>query len=372
MRALGEGWDLAEVNRWVAYHDAVASRMTAARTALESALIPVTLYILVSAAEAYRRWPEMMVDVAAVEDPAEIGRRGARPGSRVNAVHIWSIANIFLVGRTFLTMTGQASPDEGSERAAVLFDFWRRATEAYRGDGHLMCADAGDVNRPYDAATVACLAEGAAPVDSDLRRAIRACNGALMAYLFLAHFDTRVGTGDTGPYDLGDGRVLLVRDYYQLQGGDLPCRAAGAGLPYADLTAAFVLEGVDVRVDDWGTSRTEPAAYLEHCVGFGLFDAAGLAPVPRRGLGDLEAAARAANRALYREIAVMPKRDKIVAGAEVYFGFLRPFAKEAGIDDRLDWGVPRAAEDVLAMLEPLEGFGGSSATLRYAPYGGER
>ena len=369
MRPLGEGWDVARVNRWVAYHDAVASRMTAARTALESALIPVTLYILFSAAEAYRRWPEMMAEIAAVADPAEIGRRGARPGSRVNAVHLWSIANIFLVGRTFLTVMGRLSPDADPERAAVLFDFWERAARAYRCDGHLMCADAGDVNPAYDTETVRRLAECARAVDADTRDAVRACNGALMAYLFHAHFDTRVGTGDTGPYDLGGGRVLLTRDYYQLQGGDLPCADAGAGLPYADLTAAYVLEGVELRVDDWGTSRTDPAEYLEHCVAFGLYDAGTSAPVPLGSLGDVAAAARSANRALYREIAAMTKRDKIVAGAEVYFGFLRPFAKEAGVDDRFDWGLPGAAADILDILEPLEGFGGTSATLRYAPYG---
>ena len=59
--------------------------MTAERTALESRLIPVSAYILVSAAEAWYRWPDMMTAIDKVMPAAEIGAAGRRPGMRVNA-----------------------------------------------------------------------------------------------------------------------------------------------------------------------------------------------------------------------------------------------------------------------------------------------
>ena len=49
---------LAEANRLITLHSEVSRAMTAERTALESALIPVTPYILVSAAECWYRHPD--------------------------------------------------------------------------------------------------------------------------------------------------------------------------------------------------------------------------------------------------------------------------------------------------------------------------
>ena len=61
-----------------------------------------------------------------------------------------------------------------------------------------------------------------------------------------------------------------------------------------------------------------------------------------------------AQRNLYRLIAGMSRREKIDAGAYVYFTFLRPFAETAGVDDRLDWTVPRDSLDVYEGLATLE------------------
>ena len=49
----------------------------------------------------------------------------------------------------------------------------------------------------------------------------------------------------------------------------------------------------------------------------------------------------------------MERRDKINAGAYVYFTFLRPFAEYAGVE--LDWTVPRDSLDLYPFLELIEG-----------------
>ena len=68
-------------------------------------------------------------------------------------------------------------------------------------------------------------------------------------------------------------------------------------------------------------------------------------------LGD---AVKDAQRRLYRLIAAMERRDKLNAGAYVYFSFLRPFAEAAGIADRLDWTMPRDSLDLYPLLELFE------------------
>ncbi|HEY2429113.1 MAG TPA: hypothetical protein VGI06_09300, partial [Acidimicrobiales bacterium] len=177
-------------------------------------------------------------------------------------------------------------------------------------------------------------------------------NATVMSYLFLLYFDTRVGTGDSGPYPLPDGRVLLVRDFYRLGRSDFWWSEAAGELPYSYLTAALILEDVRLQVNDWGTSITEPEDYLRHLVGFGLFttDGGALRPV---GPGELEAilaAVRAAQRKLYRSVATMTRDEKIACGAYVYFTFPRPLAEAAGVAGDLDWTVPR---DTLARREPI-------------------
>ncbi len=51
-------------------------------------------------------------------------------------------------------------------------------------------------------------------------------NALLTSYLFLLWFDTRSGYQDTGPYALGDGRVLLLRRYNRLGVSHFPWSAA--------------------------------------------------------------------------------------------------------------------------------------------------
>ena len=79
-KPLGEGWTEADVNRWIAYHSEISYTLTMQRTALESALIPVTAYILVACVECYRRYPEMIEEIAAAMPPG--GARACRPPVR--------------------------------------------------------------------------------------------------------------------------------------------------------------------------------------------------------------------------------------------------------------------------------------------------
>ena len=353
----------AEADELIAYHAEISGAMTAERTALESRLIPVSAYILVSAAEAWYRWPDMMAMVDKAMAAEDIGAAGRRPGTRVNAVHLWSIANIYLTGRKLLTTFGVV--EDEVERTWTVLDFWRRAAGAYRGDGTLQAWDAGLSLRPYADELVGQLLGGAEATDDDGRTAVKRLNATLVAYLFLLYFDTRVGVGDSGPYKLDDGRTLLVRDYYQLGESDFAWSTVAAGVPYQNLTAALVLDDVDVRVNDWGTSLTEPEDYLDHLVAFGLYTTDGpgreLRPVPVGEWDGLTAAVRKAQADHYRQVAAMSRRQKIEAGAYVYFSFLRPFAEVAGVADELDWTVPR--DTVGPLYDALEPFTGEGASM---------
>ena len=354
----------AAANRLISYHADITSVMNAERTNLESGLIPVSAYIVVACLESFWRWPDMIQRIDATMPAEEIGRRGRRPGVQVNPVYLWSLPNFYLIGRKALASFGTPVDDgDGPERTWRVLDFWERAARAWRGDGKLQAWDAGMEATPYGPEALGPLMESVRPVgDAGGIDAVRRFSASLMSYLFLLYFDTRVGTGDTGPYPLPDGRILLVRDFYRLSRSDFWWSDVAAEVPYRNLTAALVFDpDVQIRVDDWGTTRAEPSDYLEHLVGFGLCTTddqppGGLRPV---GLGELDgivAAVRSAQSRHYRQVAAMEKAEKVRCGAYVYFTFLRPFAVEAGVADELDWSVPVAtAGPVWDMCLTIEG-----------------
>lgn len=347
------------VNDWLRFHGRISGAMTAQRTALESALIPVTAYILVACIEAYRRYPDMMKVIAAARPPAELGALGRRPGNQIDAVHLWSIANLPLVIRQALEPFGMIDRDDDLARLGTIFDFWAPAALAFRDDGEYQAYDAGLVVARYGADVIEELVAGAAPVtDADTRRQIAKTNALLTSFLFLLYFDTRAGYQDSGPYSLADGRTVLVRDFNEFGVGYFPWSAeVCAEVPHSNLTCAFVLDDVAVTANDWGTSTTDPVDYFSRLSAFGIYDSTGggLSPIPLSQLGDIAATTKQAQSALYRLIAGMARREKIDAGAFVYFTFLRPFALAAGVADDLDWTVPRDSLDLYEAFSMVDG-----------------
>jgi len=359
--ALSAGDRLREADRLVRYHEPITRQLTFERTSYHSQLIPVTPYILVACAETFYRYPDMMRTIDAAMPAEEIVRAGRHPGSRINAVHLWSIANFWLTGRKVITTMDPSLDDP--EAAYTVLDFWERGAAAFRGnDGTLQAWDADDVLTPYGPDVIDALLAGVVPVaDDTLRGRIKRFNATLRNYLFLLYFDTRIGTGDTGPYLLPDGRVLLVRDFYQLGQSEYWWSDVAADLPYQHLVAALVLDGVDAHVTDFGSTVTDPEDYLDRLVGFGLFTTDGggadrtLHRVDLSGLDAMADAINAVNARHYRNVVNMTRDERIRCGAYVYFGFLKPFAEVAGVADQMDWSVPVRTEgflyDVLSAMD---------------------
>ena len=355
---LGAGWDRDRCNEWFRYHSEISYALTMQRTALESALIPVTAYIVVACVECYRRYPAMVQQIADAVPPEELGRAGHELATQIDPVRLWALPNFTLLGRTVIAGTGLLDVEQEVANIAPVLDFWERAARAYRfDDGTHQAWDADGVATPYRA-HVEDIAKECRPLpDDDARARMARLNALVTSYLFLLWFDTRSGYQDTGPYRLADGRTLLLRSFNRLGVSHFPwSREVSTELPYSDVLAAFVLDDdVNLRVTDFGTSVTDPQDYLPHVVEFGVFDITdgSLTPIDDTGVAALTVAAKQAQRALYRKIAAMERNEKIDAGAYVYFTFLRPFAEAAGVE--LDWTVPRDSLDLYPFISMIEG-----------------
>ena len=73
-------------------------------------------------------------------------------------------------------------------------------------------------------------------------------------------------------------------------------------------------------------------------------DPPALEPLGTDQLEALTTICRAATARTYPRVAALSRWQAIDAGARIYFGVLRPFARLAGIDDDLDWSAPRDIE----------------------------
>jgi hypothetical protein len=347
----------AEIERWIVYHSRVSYALTTERTALESALIPVSAYILIACVECYRRYPEIIDEISRAIPAEELGRAGHRLATQIDPVHMWAVPNFPLVGRKVLMAAGLVDAADDERRLGTILAFWSRAAGAYRfDDGTHQASDANGAATPYrayvDEVAAACESVG----DREQRAAVSRLNALLTSYLFLLWFDTRSGYQDTGPYPLPDGRTLLLRAYNRLGVSHFPWSAeVSAGLPHEEVLGAFVLRDARLRVTDFGTSVTRPEDYWPCVDGFAFFDVSSgsLVPIDRAQRDALAIAAKSAQKQLYRKIATMERRAKIDAGAYVYFTFLRPFAELAGVD--ADWTVPRDSTDLYPFLELVDG-----------------
>src|SRR5947209_16581179 len=132
-----------EIDPWIRYHSEISYGLTMERTALESALIPVSAYILIACVECYRRYPEIIDEINAAMSPEELGRAGHRLVTQIDPVHMWAVPNFPLTGRKVLMAAGLVDAADDERRLGTIFEFWSRASGAYRfDDGTHQASDA--------------------------------------------------------------------------------------------------------------------------------------------------------------------------------------------------------------------------------------
>ena len=228
--------DVEELNLQVEFWDMLVTENSRKRTGLTSGLIPVREYTGYSGMEAWLRWPDILSRCDEVMDASELGAKMRGPGTQTTNAHPFALACIPFGGWRALEelssigLTTQV--DDVEDRVRFLIDYWIRWVEPWRGDGFRSCWDAADTLRTCDPDIIDTLYQAAWPVkgDSDNRTARRFVAG-LQQYLFLLYLDTRLGTGDTGPYPLPNGRHMIVREFSSLAQSWIPWSHVAADVP---------------------------------------------------------------------------------------------------------------------------------------------
>lgn len=346
--------DRDELNLLLDAWDRLVFQTSRKRTALTSGLIPVREYVAASAIEAWRRWPDIFEKLDADFGAAELGAAMRGPGTQTSNAHPFALVTIPLSGwrlNSALAEHGIVNEiDDVEDRLRSVFDFWSRFVEPWRADGFRTCWDAADSLRSCDPAVIRELADHAQPVVTEAENtATRRFVAGIQQYLFLLYLDTRLGTGDSGPYPLPGGRHMIVREFSNIGPSWIPwsdpTEAPTGDIAFNNIVVGLIFQpGVHNRVNDLASTFSIPAdnlAHLEAVSVCGVERGGPLVPLDADQQAELSAAIKTAQTALYRKVAGWTTEEKVKAGAHVYFrGLLWPFTECAGIDGDIDWTLP--------------------------------
>ena len=362
-----------DVNELIAFWDRLTFENSRRRTGLTSGLIPVREYIAAAGIESWLRWPAILDQIDQAVGAAELGAMVRGPGTSTTNAHPFALAVIPFGGwRTVDAMAEHGlitQVDDVEDRVRTVLDFWVRFVEPWRGDGFRSCWDAANTLRTCDPHHIDTLYEAAVPVRTeDQNRRARRFVAGLQQYLFLLYLDTRLGTGDSGPYPLPNGRHMIVREFSALAQSWIPWSHVAADVAYQNIVVGLVFRpGVHNQVNDLSSTFSIPADNLEYLEALSVFAShpdGTLEPIGDDELESISAAVRRAQADAYRLMNTWTTAEKVHNGAHVYFrGLLWPLTSAAGIDDEVDWSLP---SETAAPLWPIfEGGLPESGPLEY-------
>ncbi|WP_308127651.1 hypothetical protein [Gordonia paraffinivorans] len=326
------GWSLWEL---------MASRSTEG----ESGLIPRQEYETLSFVQQWALYPTAMralTEAIGVDGLVDLGAVSHREvGTKVNHLRNYASALMAILGRGIGVTLDLVDRVDSKDDVETCIQFGRRLWHGTWGDGPGLASGRGfklphldrDVLDPL-------VAQAVSLDDADYRAAFRRFNATTELFGFMAHYDNRLGMGDTGPYPLPGGGFALVRDHF-LNETAYPWVAGVAGdMPYA-VTEVMVFDdaSVQVKINDIGTTFTTPSSYLENLDRVVVFardtidtPMSELRVVGRDEMRTISAQAEKGLLALYRQYATLPVEDKIWNGIQVYsHDFFRPMARRAGL-----------------------------------------
>lgn len=328
-------------NEW----DALAARATEG----ESGLIPRQEYEALGILSAWLRYPgwlEVIDKACGVQGVVDIGARSrTEVGTKINLLHSWAMLTAPSFGRGIALEMGLHEPDYHADDVVKALSIARRLYKGHWGDGGMFTS-----MRNYSAPLLEqswverFKSDRISLEDKEKWSIFQRFNASSELLGFLVHFDNRLGLGDSGPYPLPNGGFVIVRDLF-INEAIFPWSDITSELPYAITQAMFFgpNTGLDVKLLDLSTLFTEPANYLPHIEGVAVYSRASyntpmdqLKTLSLDDMSTLRSKVEEVSNKLYRHIASMDHKEKVLAGSLVYTaGFALPMAREAGVMDEL-------------------------------------
>ncbi|GAA2562398.1 hypothetical protein [Pseudonocardia hydrocarbonoxydans] len=341
--------ELNDLNNYLAWNiwDVLVMRATEG----VSGMIPRQEYEILAFMHEFYRWPEILRmttkeagGAQAIMDIGASARRGI--GTKVNAVHDWCIGAVgFGMGRCGLLALEVIGPDDYIGESNEILKFMQRILWGKRQDGYILNSQDRYRCRIHEPDFLSQITAQIEPLEagSPKHAAFTQFKVAAELLSFLDHYDCRLGLGDTGPYELPDGQLLILRDLFVneevFHWSDV---CDDENLPHC-YTLALTIDpekmGLnEIRVNDISTTFTRPKNYIEAITGGAVFarekwntPMGEVYPIKVDDLGDHLGRVQNATLKLYSKTARMNRRDLIWNGQYVYYvDMILPHMRLAG------------------------------------------
>lgn len=317
-------------------------------------MIPRQEYEILAFMHEFYRWPEilrMTTDEVGAQGVLDIGASARREiGTKVNSVHDWCIGAVgFGMGRCGLLALEVIKPEDYVEESNIILKFMQRVLWGKRQNGYILNSQDRyrcQIHEPDVVAQIAGQLEDLED-ESPQHEAFTRFSAAAELLSFLDHYDCRLGLGDTGPYPLPDGRLLIIRDLFTNEEAYHWSDVCDhENVPHA-YTVALAIDPAkmglrEIRVNDISTTFTRPKNYIPAITGGAVFvrekwdtPMGDVFNVPVSDLGQHLTNVQQATLKLYAKTARMNRRQLILNGHWVYFvDMILPHLRLAGTYDK--------------------------------------
>jgi hypothetical protein len=313
----------------------------------ESGLIPRQEYESIAAVEQFNSYPalyEIITEAVGVDGLIELAGAARREiGTKANMLHAWCCCMPLFTGRGITIGLGYCTPAHRADELARALQFPRRLYRGLWGDEGPMFASMRGYEAPLLKNTewlTRFRDEAVWLDDRDQKQFYMKFNASTQLLTFLLHFDNRLGLGDTGPYATDDGGFLIVRDHF-LYDSVYHWFDIAEGMPHAITQAMYFRPPpeMQVTVNDLSTTFTKPASYMPHLAGMAVYardtwdtPVSDIRRVDEQEMRDIVPQTQSMTMRLYKRIASMSRRDRIMAGVQNYVvDFVLPWLRLAGV-----------------------------------------
>jgi hypothetical protein len=330
---MGKGRQVESVNREIAVFETYFRRFFRGedRSNLQSALFNVPGRLVAGCWSDYENMGAVFEQLLAIIPAEQIGRRMKKTAARPGIFQITCLLVSYLIARQQEILLRQVeglpySDKKHLEEMCLLFGAGRTILSVARSDGVHFPGEAQD-SMPLldDGAQQALIRQLCEPSPQDLSWRRRAW-ATLTAFNFLFHGEMRDGIFNHGPYDLGGGRCLLVKELTELHNDYFPWSTQIRALP-AGFVRAMILKDVECRFDVLGGIATQPQVFEDRIVLDGLFEISKgqLVPTDESAAKKILDVVSENNRVLYEEFCSWEEIRKLRYGTLLHANFLRGF-----------------------------------------------
>ncbi|QKT08252.1 hypothetical protein HUN08_14380 [Gordonia sp. X0973] len=314
------------------------------RTAVDSPLFDVSTKMAYGNYASVRSIPLLMDLVNARLTPEEVGRKLKTPGVPLGLV-MNGLGWVLTMGRIQVykdagwpEKTDVAVPED--ERMAEVFTWWARIMAAYRNDGGLVPGQGGtpetfEILSDETLAPIVetALTDGAFDGDGKLAAGgdiamLQRSIAELDMFEFVTHAEARDGIHQHGPYRLDDGRVVLFKEFTDLQGRYMPGKSDENRLSVSRVVVALVMRDVRITFDLFAIF-TDPENFFDHVEGVAILAGDDLKTISLPELSAIAEASVKAQRNYFLQMAGWDDRTKVTHGGSQYandFHALLPIA----------------------------------------------